>query len=105
MNYVSSDAELTEFWAFLRLLEYCDKQSRSEDSSVLMEGILNLIDYVVQEVVNVVLLPETIEENELANVRIKALSEFVLKSLDLSLWNWLFDCELGWRFRNVAFIR
>jgi hypothetical protein len=50
-----------------------------------MEGILNLIDYVVQEVVNVVLLPETIEENELANVRIKALSEFVLKSLDLSL--------------------
>ena len=99
---VGSNAELAELGTSSCVLEDGYEQTRSENSSVFVEGILNYVNGVVQQVLDIIFLSEVVERAELPDMGIESATQFDFKTLDLCLRSRFVQCERGGSLRNIA---
>jgi len=99
---VGSNAELAQLGTSSCVLEDGYEQARSEDVSVFVEGILNYVNGVVQQVLDIIFLSEVVERAELPDMGIESATEFDPKTLDLGLGSRFVQCERGGSLGNIT---
>lgn len=102
MDDVGSNAEFAELGTLLCLFEDKIYQARSKDGSILVKGILDCVDSIIQDVLGFIPLSETVELAELSDMGIESAKKFSLMALHLGFGNSLTQPECSRSLGDIA---